>query len=182
MNLASLIKEVNKDIDDSLSNGDVTQWLNRALDDLTPVAKYKRSVTIPLIAGQTNYDLPSDFHKIELLMDVYKLPEIPLEDHSSRGFKKWGNTLTIQPIPENKGVLTLYYYAKLPHLSNSDDEPVIPSHYHDLLVLYAVARAKYQDEEPEMQMNAWSEYQNKKREFAIEQNQDGEVGQVRLVT
>lgn len=182
MKLQELQKEVNKDIDDSLSNAEILQWLNRGLDDLTPVAKYKQYVVIPLVAGQDKYDLPSDFHKIELIMEDDELFEIPLKDRSSRGYKKWGNALTIQPKPENDGELTLYYYAKLPHLKNPDDEPVLPTNYHDLLVLYAVARAKYQDEEPEMQMNAWSEYQAKKREFAIEQNQDGEVGQVRLVT
>jgi hypothetical protein len=182
MNLQDLIKEVNKDIDDSLSNTEITQWINRGLDDLTPVAKYKKSVTIPLIAGQKEYSLPADVHKIELILDDTELHEIPLKDRTSRGYKVWGNTLTIQPTPENNGELTFYYYASLPHLKNNDDVPAIPSHYHDLLVLYAVARAKYQDEEPEMQMNAWGEYQAKRREFAIEQNQSGEVGQVRLVT
>lgn len=182
MKLQELIKEVNKDIDDSLSNTEITQWFNRGLDDLTPVAKYKKTAIIPLLSGQDNYDLPTDFHKLELIIDDRELFEIPLKDRTSRGYKKWGNTLTIQPIPDNDGELTLYYYAKLPHLVNNDDEPVISSYYHDLLVLFAVAKAKYQDEEPEMQSIAWSEYLARKRDFAAEQNQDGEIGQVRLVT
>lgn len=182
MNLQELIKEVNKDIDDSLSNADITQWLNRALDDLTPVAKYKKTAVIPLFVGGSNYSLPTDLQEIELVMGENELFEIPLKDRTSRGYKKWGDTITLQPTPDNDGELTLYYHAKLPHLKNNDDVPAIPSHYHDLLVLYTVARAKYQDEEPEMQMNAWSEYQAKRREFAAEQNKYGEIGQVRLVT
>ncbi|WNS74236.1 hypothetical protein RRV45_15100 [Bacillus sp. DTU_2020_1000418_1_SI_GHA_SEK_038] len=182
MNLQELIKEVNKDNDDSLSNADATQWINRALDDLTPVAKYKKTAAIQLVSGQNQYECPSDIHKIELIIDEQELSEIPLKDRTSRGYKKWGNDLTIQPTPDTSGELTLYYYAKLPHLANSDDVPTIPSYYHDLLVLFTVAKAKYKEEEPEMQLNAWNEYLAKKREFAAEQNQDGEVGQVRLVT
>jgi len=182
MKLQDLIKEVNKDSDDSLPNAEVIQWINRGLDDLTPVAKYKKTALIPLTSGQDQYPLPDDFHREELILQDDELFEIPLKDRTSRGYKKWGNVLTVQPKPSTDGELTLYYYAKLPHLKNSDDEPVIPSYYHDLLILFAVAKAMYKDEEPEKQDSAWSDYLAKKREFAAEQNQNGEIGQVRLVT
>ncbi|WP_108669552.1 hypothetical protein [Peribacillus acanthi] len=183
MKLSQLIQEVSKDIDDTLSNADITGWLNRAIDDLTPYAKHKKIATIQTVIDQKNYELPSDFRNLEHLFDEgikRELALLPMDDTYNRGYKKWGNTLILQPVPKEAGELTLYYHAKLPRLVNPDDEPVIPSEYHDLLVLYAVAKAKYQDEEESMQAIAMNEYYARREQF-ITFSQTGEIYQIQDV-
>lgn len=185
MKVSELIKEVNKDIYDKLQNGDIIGWLNRALDDLSPVSRYQKSQTISVVADQKDYALPTDMVELVYLVDEKQVFEYPIHDMESSGYKIWGNTLTIQPTPAESKELTLYYYARLPHLTLFDQEaePVIRSDFHDLLVLYAVAKAKYMDDEESLQVNAWNEYQLRKQQFAAEMmKNDGSVHQVRLVT
>jgi hypothetical protein len=183
MKLSDLIKEVNKDIDDTLSNGEITGWLNRALDDLTPYAKYQEFQTISLISEQKEYSLPDNLITIAHLIDEESgkvFNQIPMQDFSSIGYKKWGNKLLFQPLPKENQDISLYYHARLPHLVNPDDEPVIPIEFHDLLVLYAVAKAKYQDEEESMQNNAMQEYLMRKDQY-ISFNQSDETYMVQEV-
>jgi hypothetical protein len=177
MNLTQLIAEVNKDIDDELSNAEITGWLNRAIDDLSPYANYQKSSTISLVADQKQYTLPSDLYKIVHLIDEDKMIEyhqIPVNDLRSYGYKQWGNNIIIQPTPKESKDLTLYYKARLPHLVNASDVPEIPEEYHDLLVLYAVAKAKYQDEEESMQNIAMQDYMMRKDQF-IAHMQAGDI-------
>lgn len=183
MNLNELIKEVNKDIDDSLPNADIIQWLNRGLDDLTPYAKHQKYESIQLTTGQKNYPLPSDLFRIVYLMDEdrqKRFTHIPFDDFSSNGYKIWGKELLFQPVPKEEKEISLYYHARLPRLVNSDDIPALPEEYHDLLVLYAVSKAKYQDEEPEMESIVLREYFRRKEEF-ISFNQSNEVYTVQEV-
>ncbi|WP_057766693.1 phage adaptor protein [Cytobacillus praedii] len=176
MKLSELIKEVNKDIDDSLSNAEITQWLNRGLDDLTPYVKHQKHQTYEVIADQSKYPLPTDLVNIVYLFDESnkRVNLVQFDDFSSTGYKMWGNDLILQPTPKLDSEMNLYYHARLPRLVNPDDIPVLPEQYHDLLVLYAVAKAKYQDEELEMQSSAWSDYLRRKDEF-ITFNQSNEI-------
>jgi hypothetical protein len=59
----------------------------------------------------------------------------------------------------------MYYYGHLPHLSDPDDVPALPFQFHDLPVLYAVSKAKYQDEEPELYSTAFAEFNQRLREL-----------------
>lgn len=162
MNLKDIRAEVNKDIDDQLNNADITGWVNRALDDLSLVARYKKKVDINLVNGVSDYTLPSDVLDIIAVGD---LVGVPFNDFVSRGYKIIGDTLTLQPVPSEDGVITLVYTAPLPHLANDDDVPNIPLNFHHLLVLYAVAKAKYADEEESMQTNMMNEYESRKSDF-----------------
>lgn len=178
MKLSELQKEVNKDIDDSLPNADINGWLNRCLDDLTPVANYQKSAVINVVPDQKEYALPSDLITIAFLIDKEeRLNPVPVNDFSSNGYKYWGNSIILQPTPKEVKTLDLYYHARLPHLVNADDVPAIPQEYHDLLVLYAVAKAKYQDEEESMQNNAMNEYYMRKNDF-ISSRHSGEINYI----
>ena len=42
VNLQELILQVNRDVDDIFENGDIQHWLNRALDDITPIARIEK--------------------------------------------------------------------------------------------------------------------------------------------
>lgn len=172
MNLKELIAEVNKDIDDSLQNADITGWINRGLDELSIFAKFKKKISIPLPANTTDLPLPNDIVEI-----------IKISDGSQEvNYEKWGDIAEINEQFNTDKTLTLYYYARLPHLKNPNDVPVLPLHFHDLLVLYAVAKAKYQDEELEMYEVAWTDYLSRQNDFKAYQSTEGEINQVRLVT
>ncbi len=166
MNLNEIYEEINKDVDDTLDNEDLKGWINRCMDELSPYAKYQQSTVISLEKDKKEYDLPSDFLEMGQLVDGTKIMyQLPLKNLHSKGFKLWGNKLIIQPTPTESKNLDLYYRAKLPHLENMDDEPQIPSPFHDLFILYTVAKRQYQDDEQELRMAAWSDYQARKQEF-----------------
>lgn len=164
MNLEQIINEVNKDLDDTLDNADIIGWVNRSIDDLTTHANYQKSAVISVIVGQKEYELPDDLVSIYQVFDTDKALE-RVYDTQSKGYRIWGNKLILQPAPDQNKEIDLYYFANLPHLKDPEDVPAFSSQFHDLLVLYAVGRAKYQDEEEGMQMNAISDYQERKRAF-----------------
>lgn len=162
MNLSELIEEVNKDLDDSLDNGDVTGWINRALDDLTPITKKEAKAVIGIAASMA---LPEDLFELSLLLtDEGELYPLTLRDKTSKGYKVWGNELTLQNGP-SEGDIELYYYKCLAHLEEDEDTPEIDPSYHDLLILYAVAHSQYAEEEPERQIDAMNRYLARKREY-----------------
>lgn len=183
MNLREMINEVLKDIDDSLPDSDIIGWINRALDDLTPVAKYQKITNLSLFTGDKYVALPTDLQEVVLLTDGDQdYNEIPINDRSGIGYKKWGDNFIFQPVLDIDKDLTLYYYAKLPHLTEDSDEPAIRIDFHDLLVLYATAKAKYKDEVMEFHQSTMQEYLERKRQFTNEVS-SGDVGvyQVKLL-
>ncbi|MEK5065895.1 phage adaptor protein [Cytobacillus sp. FSL R5-0596] len=164
MNLEQLIEEVNKDLDDSLDSADITGWINRGLDDLTPIAK-KETMKITGVTPENVYTLPDDLHEIAFVrVNGEEMLPISLQDKTSRGYKEWGGVLYLQPAQES-GDIELFYYKKLSPLVDMQDVPEIPSAYHDLLVLYATALSQYAEEEPERQIDALNRYYRRKEEF-----------------
>jgi hypothetical protein len=173
VNLKEIMSEVNKDIDDEYDSADLLGWINRGLDDLTPFANYQALSTVVLVPGQKAYPLPAALTALTQVTDDQTnisvlLDELPLNDFTSCGYKVIGRDLVIQPKPTEARTLTLYYTSQLPHLKNPDDVPVIRPDFHDLLVLYTVARARYQDEEESLQINAMSDYLKRRNQFVYE--------------
>jgi hypothetical protein len=169
VNLKELRNEINKDVDDQLPNADITTWINRALDDLTLVTRYKKKTSIPLVNGVSDYTLPTDFldTKLVTINGPTKLDRLPLDDFTSTGYKVLGNVLSIQNTPKTSGTIDLIYLATLPHLSGDNDIPMIPVNFHDLLVLYTVGKAKFVDEVTDMQRIALQEYERRKQDLSI---------------
>lgn len=164
MNLKQLIEEVNKDIDDSLSSGDVLGWINRGLDDLTPVTR-KESMKITEVVPENIYTLPEDLFEIAFIRaNGVEYSHIPFNDTANQGYKLWGNTMYFQPGLKD-GSIEMFYFKRLTHLQNEDDVPEIDPSYHDLIVLYAIAHSQYADEEPERQIDALNRYLARKREY-----------------
>lgn len=171
MNLRELINEVNTDIDDELDNGYIIGWINRAIDDISPYANHQKLTTIALPAEQRIYPCPSDLIKVVQIVDEsvpMRLYELPLNNLIDTGYKVIGTNIVFQPVLKEAREYSLYYEARLPRLVNLDDIPAIRSDFHDLLILYAVARARYQDEEESLMSNAMSEYLARKKEFIYE--------------
>ncbi|MEK3819686.1 hypothetical protein MKY20_11525 [Cytobacillus sp. FSL W8-0315] len=178
MNLTEIIEEVNKDIDDSLDNGEISGWVNRALDDLTPIAKAEAKYN----SDSAPFQLPNDFFDIAHLFvgDEEYFP-VELNDRVSRGYRLWGKEVTLQK-NTGSGEIELYYYKRLTHLENGDDVPEIDPAFHDLLILYTIAYSQFADEEPERQMDAMNRYFQRKREFeTFASKHSYQTFQIRLV-
>lgn len=139
MDLKKLRSEINRDMDDSFNNGDIDAWINRAIDDITPVAKKEKLVTI------SGGSLPTDLHDIAIVI-VNNTPLINLEvdDFESVGYKVWDNAITLQNID---GPITLYYYKKLNHLSFETDAPEFEEEFHDLIIYYVRSHIQFYDED-----------------------------------
>ena len=139
VNLQELILQVNRDVDDIFENGDIQHWLNRALDDITPIARIEKKVTLTY-----PYTLPNDVQDMERVMQTNKVfPRIPVGEQSQQGYWVWGNELMIPG--GNQQPIEVYYYKKLSHLKGMEDVPEIDSPYHDLLILYAVGQLQFMD-------------------------------------
>jgi hypothetical protein len=166
MNLQEIIDEVNKNVDDELDNIDVIGWVNRCIDDLTPVARYQKIYPITTQDGVNTYSLPSDLTKIVQLTDnTCTLSPLNMSDLKRNGYKVFANQLILQPTPDDARQLTLYYEGNLPYLENMDDVPVIHQSFHDLFVLYAMLKFMYKDDEAARKADAQSEYIARKRDF-----------------
>lgn len=169
MNLKELRNEILKDNSDTLNNADITGWINRGLDELSLVARFKKTISFPLIENQTDYKLPSDFLKnviVSYTKDSIssKLPYLTLSNFHQTGYKIIGNTLSIQNL-KNVSSINLVYEANLPHLVSDTDIPAIPIVFHDLLVLYTLTRTKYKDQIDDLQSIAMNDYMRRKNEL-----------------
>jgi hypothetical protein len=184
MNLSQIIKQVNRDVDDSFNSADITEWLNRCLDDLTPYVK-KQARTAYTIDSSNQYALPSDyFDLVELVLttsdsngntNVSPLRSLQVRDYDSKGYKVWGESFSLQKGPTD-GLMDLFYYRKLTRLVNGADVPEIDEPFHDLLILYGIAQSQFMDEEPQREADAFTRYTARKQEYiAYRNNQDFEV-------
>lgn len=174
MNLGQIIEEINKDTDDSFDTPVLLGWINRALDLASDVMNYEKKATLLLEEGVSDYEVPADLMTLKYVIGSAGLYErIDVLDPTSTGYKRWGNIIGFQNLTET--AIDMYYLASLPHLVESEDIPALPSQFHDLPVLYAVSKAKYQDEEPELYSIYFSEFNNRLRElekFIIRNQQD----------
>lgn len=164
LNLEEILNEINKDIDDTIDAGDLIGWVNRALDIASTVDKYEQRVTLLFDEGVSDYALPDDLIKLMYVFGTEgKYEELPLDDYTSTGYKQWGNVIGFQNV--NEASVDLYYHAYYPHLVNMEDVPALPVPFHDLLILYTVARARYKDEEESLEADAMNEFNRRLVEF-----------------
>lgn len=164
MNLSDMITEINKDTDDDFDFTVLLGWVNRALDLASDVMNYEKKATLLLEEGVSDYPVPTDLMTLKhVIGSSGELHQIDLLDQSSTGYKRWGNIIGFQNLTET--AIDMYYFAHLPHLSDPDDVPALPFQFHDLPVLYAVSKAKYQDEEPELYSTAFAEFNQRLREL-----------------
>lgn len=164
MNLGEMIAQVNIDIDDSVNTADIKNWINRAIDDISPIAKKSERKVTDIISTNT-YTLPSDCREIQhVVIDDEFYDHLTFSDQSSRGYKVWGSELVIQGGPSS-GQVNLSYYRNLNKLVDDTDEPEIEPEYHDLFILYAVAMSQYMDDELPRQNDAMSRYAARKEDY-----------------
>lgn len=166
MKLSEIIKQVNRDTDEDYDNGDIIDWVNRALDDLTSVAKMQAYKSYP--DDQLNsYDIPVDLHDVGFVMvGDNVLSRISVRDKNRPGYKMWAGKLSLQNI---SGTIDLYYYRKLKHMTplDIDNEPDLEPEYHDLLILYAIGKMQFAEEDYDDRPNSLQDYERRKRQYEL---------------
>jgi hypothetical protein len=177
---STIIRQVNRDIDDSYANQDIIDWLNRCSDDLTPAAKKEKKTSFT-IDSTNSYTLPIDLHRVAYVMvGDERYEPIQVTDKASKGFTLWEGKLSLQNGPDS-GTIDLYYYKKLNKLNNPEDEPEIDEEFHDLYILYAVGQLQFTEEEYDDRPDAMMRYEQRKREFSAHINRKHRLNKVRVV-
>lgn len=161
------------------------QYINAALDDLTPIAKILKSkdeIAVTATAGIGKIDIISDTDLVaahEILTTYYKtgtdtlrqLRRIPMSDNASEGWKLTTSEIIMQNIAES-GTARVDYYKKLQHVKNTSEDiettSGLPSQYHHLLVLYALAKSQQKEEELNDKNDAYTEYLMGKQQMGVD--------------
>ncbi len=124
----------------------------------------QKSATSNLVAGTTDYSLPTDIFKLHSIMvDGDKIPVYTLEewqqrnqgpvgsDYSGRVVEcyVWASKLVLSPAPDNTYQLRVNYIYEPPAIvpANINDELPVPAAYHERLVVYVLAQTALQDED-----------------------------------
>lgn len=129
---------------------EIASWLNRSdltatIPTLIQLAEVQLNadltsrfmevkVSLPVTAGDSTVDLPTDLLDVKRLQVVgspnrvliYRSPDEIAQDNAANmtgmpeTFSVFGNTLELAPIPESDCTLELLYYQKIPALSDSN--------------------------------------------------------------
>lgn len=153
--------------DDDLTDVQVTNWLMEALMDLAPVMRQEAKATISLTASKADYTssdgVPTNILRVfvvKITSETDPIDEIPIPDFDSKGYKRWNDTLTIQPTPTVADTLTLWYYrwpAILTYLQTTSQLDILEQFQH-LPVMYAAARSQQRDEELDDKTDFMADY------------------------
>lgn len=168
MNVQEIIDEITKDIDnDTIDNSVFIGWINRCIDDLTPLAK-KEDLKTADIAAENSYSVPDDLLEVFMvLVNGCQYYPVRINEQYKQGYKLWGNVLSLQCGPDT-GEIELYYYKRLSHVASVTDTPEIDAAFHDLFVLYTTAYNQYSehgDDWAQRQGDALNRYNQRKQDF-----------------
>lgn len=167
MNVQEIIDEINKDVDDTLDDDAVIGWINRCLDDLTPFARQEAMKTADITA-ENSYSMPDDILEVYmLLVNGEKYSPVRINETWKKGYKVWGNVLSLQNGPDT-GEIELYYYKRLSRVAETTDIPEIDPSFHDLFILYTTAYnsfSEHNDDWQARQGDALNRYNQRKAEF-----------------
>jgi hypothetical protein len=160
MNLTNIVSQVSRDIDDDYDLNDIKDWVNRALDDLTPISKRQTSATL-----NDTLTLPEDLHELLFVSQNNQfLNNLSMSDLYSCGYKKWGDSLTIQN--GDTSTVTIYYYRKLNHVEAGDDVPDLESEFHDILIFFCLGNGQFYDEDYTDRPDSFNRYEARKQEYS----------------
>ena len=185
MNLAALVTatrdELNEPTAGFWSDTELKRWINRASMDLAESARLAAatSTTVTTVSGTEKYNLPSDFgavRQVELVdasnsNDFTELDAMSIdlrEDDTGEptGYYVEDDDLYVIPKPDGVYSLRVWYVKRGTTLSADADTPIIPTEFHDLIVLFAVSQAKRKDDDAAFQVYA-NDYEAGKRDMMI---------------
>lgn len=160
MTLNDILSLIKANVKTSLTDSQLTQFVNDAYHELGGIYPIQESAAISTAANTQEYSLPADFRRALFVKDSsktlgYITPErlarlgsqisatgAPTNYYILGVDKSDGNQkIGLVPIPSAVGSVTLYYVAAPTDLSAGTDVPKLPSVYHQLLVFYGTARA-----------------------------------------
>jgi hypothetical protein len=164
---------------------DVTVWIdfiNEALDDLTPFARlYKEVDNIVVSLDSKGFgfiditshpQLSTAYEIISVYADGKKLRKLPPNDDISRGFKIGGDKIIIQHFPTNIFTCRVGYYDSLKHVAgvydNLENVSGLPEKFHYAVVVFCAAKAKQREEDLNEMAGFWNEYNTLKQMFVLE--------------
>lgn len=151
----------------------MTGYLNEGIRSLQPYAKLPGETTIPLVTDTAAYDLPVDFYTVGTVVwtdaegEEHELSELTPPMGNRLGYRIRGSQIIVNPAPSDAdpGTLAVYYEVKLTELEDDDDEPNLPSEWHDLPFLFLMKRIEEQDDEPQRAVSYAQEYAARLRSF-----------------
>lgn len=147
----------------------ITVWLNNAQKELQKrLIKagnnyYTITVTTPLVANQSDYQLPSDFkklHNLEVILsgtapNESTNPIQPITENqkylvqTGTGTPFWytikKNRLILRPAPDTALTMRMVYSYMIADMANLTDVPDAPADYHELIALLAAEDGNIKD-------------------------------------
>lgn len=191
--LETLIKRGKYLVDDNIESDTIIEAFNECLEDLSAIANYEVSATIPMEAGVQQLALPDDCMEVVRIRirkeneDYLALCKPLKNQDDAYGFnaaseihmyRQFGSTITIEPkITKNYEVLIDYYGSIPPVLSIQQDpslqgKPKIPERFHRALPLFfAVRYFENWEDNSEMRKNFQGQYDVIKQQYSIEAQQ-----------
>lgn len=167
MNLAELISNVRSILREPVparwSNNDIKRYINNAIQDLAKLSSKEKTVTLSVLSGTSNIDVPTDV--LNLVRLYWEDENIKKELYSAIDGYPLDNTelgtpiyyyiindkIEIRPIPLLNGNLIIQYIPKPALLVNDTDEPSIKN-ADEAIISYAVWRALLEDGNPMAQL------------------------------
>lgn len=187
MTVAELINLARTQTQEAYDDSTWIGYVNLALDDLTPVAKIlwvkagvpvvwsgsNGTVTIVADADLANgYEFLSVWH--EGSSGARQLRRLPTFDDVSEGWKLTSTQILLQNVSgvQASDTIRVEYYRKLAHVGSASDDietvSGLPSEYHNLVLLYCIAKARQREEELDTKTDAYNEYLLGKQLMALE--------------
>jgi hypothetical protein len=129
----------------------ITDWLNEAINRVCVRHDFpfmEAEATINTVVGQESYQLPAGLKKvIGVFSGTTELQRADSRESLNGGYTLF-NDVIILPQPTAVGERKIRYYRYLPYFVWTDTSTVskIPRQYEDLLIDYAVMRAKQAEE------------------------------------
>jgi hypothetical protein len=169
---------------------DLVRWINEGqIQILRQTTTLLGSQSIPVVAGDGQYDLATDFFRMQSVeLDGVKLQILTLAQMSAMyptlnasqpptGSPRYfavgsvGTSVTqlfLAPKPAAAGTLSITYKARPPLINASADALSIPDEYFETLVMYCLAKAKQLDGDDE----GWAATQAAVKEQLTEDGHD----------
>jgi len=157
-------------------------YINDALDDLTPVAKMlqsKSGIALTISSGNATIIITSDANLVKQheVVNVYLTPtggveerlrRLPVGDLVSRGWWLFADRIELRNLGVTTGTARVEFYRKLAHVSAAADVPELPDQYHNLLVLYGCAKIQEREVAATLKRDFAAEYLAGRQLFALQ--------------
>lgn len=145
-NLRTAIKDQSHD--SGITDANLLTWINSGYQDVVNklIDLYEgffgSSDSISIVSGTQEYDLDSLCRKVVRVEDENsdKVFRVVIDDNDDDvcGYYLFAQKIGFKPVPTSSATYKYFFIKQPADLSEDDDEPVFPSSYHNLLVLWGL--------------------------------------------